>query len=551
MTLPVHTFADLFWPLQGDAFHELVGDIRDHGVRDQIVLFDGQILDGRNRINALTFLTESGEVLGDGWGHRAGEPLDVEMLEPSADNLLFRTFNPAVEGDPLQWVVSKNLVRRHLTDDQRRMVGARLVNLKRGRPPASPEDDGEKTSQVANISRAQAAEMAQSDVPGIDRARAVIAHAVPEVISAVDAGDLSVSAASTIAKLPEPEQPSALERALPNGSRAIMSSRVEPDDSLDYFPTPPWATRALLRHVLPQLMDDPGEHTAWEPACGEGHIAEVLEEYFGRVVATDVHDYGYSDRLVDFLDDNGEAGDIRADWIITNPPFAEKSEAFVLRALERARYGVAMFVRLQWLETIGRYENIFRDRPPTLIAFFAERVNLCKGRWDPEGGTATAYIWLVWDKYEQPRAPFWIPPGSRESLSRSNDVARFTQHPVARRPDHVSRAKADVRAISVHAGQRPDAASLGVEPSAGRLPDGRTSDAGAAELLVAPAPIPREEASGTAREAPTPVSGREPARPLVVAAGSDVGVQPAPPQLASSEPHPLDLPEFLRRSKEP
>jgi hypothetical protein len=57
-----------------------------------------------------------------------------------------------------------------------------------------------------------------------------------------------------------------------------------------------------------------------------------------------------------------------------------------------------MFVRLQWLETEGRYERMFSQFPPTLIAFFAERVNLCKGRWDPDGSTATAYIWLIWIK---------------------------------------------------------------------------------------------------------------------------------------------------------
>ena len=181
-----------------------------------------------------------------------------------------------------------------------------------------------------------------------------------------------------------------------NGARAIMSSRVEADDSLDYFPTPPWATRALIRHVLiERLKRVLQQDSACEPACGEGHIAEVLSEFFAEVDAGDIHDYGYG-RVQDFLADEVlEAGDDAAfDWYITNPPFLEKAEAFTLRALQLARKGVAIFVRLQWLETEGRYENIFRDHPPTLIAFFVERVNLCRGRWDPEGGTATAYILL-------------------------------------------------------------------------------------------------------------------------------------------------------------
>jgi hypothetical protein len=222
---------------------------------------------------------------------------------------------------------------------------------------------------------------------------------------------------------------------LPSGARAIMGSRQEPDDSLDFFPTPPWATRALVELVLSRLksLSELAAAIAWEPACGEGHIAEVLSEYFCEVVASDIFDYGYGDHVVDFLVCEQLARKYDADWIITNPPFGDKSEAFVLNALKLAQVGVAMFVRLQWLETVGRYETIFRDTPPTVIAFFAERVPLCKGRWNPEGDTATAYIWLVWVKDKPPQPPFWIAPGCREALSRPDDVERFTQRPVARR----------------------------------------------------------------------------------------------------------------------
>lgn len=227
--------------------------------------------------------------------------------------------------------------------------------------------------------------------------------------------------------------------ALPNGARSIMGSRNEPDDSLDYFPTPPWATRALIEHVLPQAgrRADIARQLAWEPACGEGHMAEVLAEYFGEVVASDIHDYGYSPQhVVDFLKCDQITRPRDADFIISNPPFGDVTEAFVLKALSLAKVGVAMFVRLQWLETIGRYETIFKDNPPTIIAFFAERVNLCKGRWEPDGSTATAYIWLVWIKGAAPRAPFWIPPKRREELTRPDDAHRFTAHPVVH-VDHV------------------------------------------------------------------------------------------------------------------
>ena len=35
-----------------------------------------------------------------------------------------------------------------------------------------------------------------------------------------------------------------------NTSYAVMAQRIEAQDSLDDFPTPPWATRALIEHVL-------------------------------------------------------------------------------------------------------------------------------------------------------------------------------------------------------------------------------------------------------------------------------------------------------------
>jgi hypothetical protein len=159
-------------------------------------------------------------------------------------------------------------------------------------------------------------------------------------------------------------------------------------------------------------------------------MAEVLREYFRTVTATDVHDYGYGDAVQDFLDEKYE---IDADWVITNPPFAKKAEQFALKAIEQARVGAAIFAQLRWLETIGRYERLFRDRPPTLIAFFADRVPLHMGKWEPEGSSATAYMWLMWVKGMAPRAPFWIPPDPERTLWRPDDIERFTAAPVVKK----------------------------------------------------------------------------------------------------------------------
>lgn len=224
-----------------------------------------------------------------------------------------------------------------------------------------------------------------------------------------------------------PVAPGPSEAILPGGGLSIAHSRVEPAESLDFFPTPPWATRAFVEHVLVHLerRNHCQFQVCWEPACGEGHMAEPLKEYFREVVASDVKDYGYGDHTVDFLQCERLARKYDADWIITNPPFGDKMDQFILKALHLAGTGVAMLVRLQCLETVGRYEKIFRDTPPTLISFFVERVPMHKGRWEPDGDTMTAYIWLTWIKGAQPQAPFWIPPGCRERLTRPDDAARF------------------------------------------------------------------------------------------------------------------------------
>lgn len=225
-----------------------------------------------------------------------------------------------------------------------------------------------------------------------------------------------------------------LTRAPPpiNGARSVMATRQERDSSRDDFYTPPWATRALCEVIFPHLEILPALWSAWEPACGEGHMAEVLKEYFGHVFATDIHDYSYGARG-DFLRYQPMA-DI--DWIITNPPFrgsakpneprSDRALEFTLRALGIARVGVAMFVRTQWsVEGRERYEKLFEPHPPTLSARFIERVGLCKGRWDPDCSTATSYSWLIWIKGREPMREFWIPAGQKRALTKPDDRARF------------------------------------------------------------------------------------------------------------------------------
>lgn len=205
-------------------------------------------------------------------------------------------------------------------------------------------------------------------------------------------------------------------------SPAVAAQRAEPADSLDFFPTPPWATRAFVHHVALPVLGVRASDIVLEPACGEGHMAEPLRETFGFTRASDVFPYGYGE-VFDFLEAGPNLG--ACDWAFTNPPFNLAVE-FARVALRLARRGVALLVRTQWLHTIERYE-LFQEFPPFLIAYYVERVPIHRGRWEPEGDTATDYCWVCWKHASEPRAPLWIPPGQRKLHSHPRDAFRFAK----------------------------------------------------------------------------------------------------------------------------
>lgn len=206
-----------------------------------------------------------------------------------------------------------------------------------------------------------------------------------------------------------------------NTSHAVMAQRVEASDSLDDFPTPPWATRALLEHII-ERDGDLSTMTAFEPACGRGHMAQSMGEYFAKVAASDVHDYGYGE-VSDFL--RIVCPTDAYDWVITNPPF-RLAEEFIQRAMPIARRGVAVLVRTVFIESVGRFNRIFSVNPPTKFAQFTERVPMVKGRLDRKASTATGYAWVIWEKkvVSEP-VLLWVPP-CRKTLENQEDyIASF------------------------------------------------------------------------------------------------------------------------------
>jgi hypothetical protein len=80
-----------------------------------------------------------------------------------------------------------------------------------------------------------------------------------------------------------------------NTSSVVMQQRIEPKRSLDDFPTPPWATRALCETLVAR-----GHRLAVEavrePAANRAFMVCPLHEYFAEVKASDIADYGYAGR---------------------------------------------------------------------------------------------------------------------------------------------------------------------------------------------------------------------------------------------------------------
>jgi N6-adenosine-specific RNA methylase IME4 len=196
-----HPLANIFPLLEGDERSEFFEDVKRNRLRQKIDILDGMILDGRNRYNAALFA---------GLVERDTRPED----RPS----LFRKYLAEIDGDPLAYVISQNLKRRHLNESQRAMVAARLANLPQGQPRPDPE-------KPANLPVTQADAAGQLRVSErlVRSAKAVQENAQPELSLAVDQGRLSVSAAAQASSLPAETQRKIAELAAENKPNVIRT----------------------------------------------------------------------------------------------------------------------------------------------------------------------------------------------------------------------------------------------------------------------------------------------------------------------------------------
>ena len=169
--MTAHPCADLFPLIEGREFDELVEDIRKFGLRTPILVDgEGRVLDGRNRLRAC---------------RQAG-------VEPH-----FETWNG--RGSEAELVVSMNLHRRHLNESQRAMVAAKLKEM------LAPEAlERQRTGRAADLganlrqgrSSERAAGLLNVSRRSVEHASKLLKRGDPELIHAVQSGQMAVSAAA-------------------------------------------------------------------------------------------------------------------------------------------------------------------------------------------------------------------------------------------------------------------------------------------------------------------------------------------------------------------
>lgn len=192
--LEAHRLADLFPMMTADEAQKHRASLAVAGLRVPLVLYEGKILDGRNR-------------------YREGRAAGVALF--------YREFGsaPGDGDDPLDFVLDHNLHRRHLNKAQLAALAARLETLRRRGPPGAD----------APITRADAVRLVNDAVSERSVASAAIVRdqGAPELRAALDAGAVSVSAAACVAAgLSEAEQRARL-AAAENLSREVLKIAAE------------------------------------------------------------------------------------------------------------------------------------------------------------------------------------------------------------------------------------------------------------------------------------------------------------------------------------
>jgi hypothetical protein len=204
-----------------------------------------------------------------------------------------------------------------------------------------------------------------------------------------------------------------------NGGFKPTLKRFADLDGPDFYPTPEWATYALIDN-------EHFEGSIWEPACGDGTMVRVLRDTGLTIEASDLFDRGYGKPDVDFLTSSR-----RVENIITNPPF-NSAEGFVEAGLRQATRKLCLLLRLAFLEGANRQRTIFGVNSPARVWVFSERITFYPAGVVQKGSGTTAYAWFIWDKRHNGRATElkWLPLGYKARYSSSKAELDQSENPM-------------------------------------------------------------------------------------------------------------------------
>jgi len=195
MKYEFHPLANIFPLIDGQAYKDLLADILAHGVHEPVWLYEGKILDGRNRYRAATAMR-----------------VECPVREYTGD-------------DATGFVLSLNLHRRHLSESQRAMVAAKLANIKNG---GDRHSDQSANLQTDAISQPEAAAMLNVSTRSVAAASKVLHAATEAAVHAVEAGDVSINLATQFQALPEQARKDAIEAiAKQEPAKEVMRAAVK------------------------------------------------------------------------------------------------------------------------------------------------------------------------------------------------------------------------------------------------------------------------------------------------------------------------------------
>lgn len=171
----------------------------------------------------------------------------------------------------------------------------------------------------------------------------------------------------------------------------ITSMKTHKRKEADFYPTPVDATKV----ICDRISLDSGT-IVWEPACGDGAMAEVISTYVGKdhVIATELRtDGGYGRGGIDFLASTEDDHLHIPEWIITNPPFNLARE-FIEKALSITP-NVAMLLKATYWSAASRH-SLFIEHPPAWVLPLTWRPAFLEAE---RGKSPLMEVcWLVWEK---------------------------------------------------------------------------------------------------------------------------------------------------------